>query len=345
MWTTTRSSVAFVLIAALALTATPALADDPTPQAPPAPAESSTLDPLRERFRAGIEKYRAGAFAEAIVIWSAIYTELGAEKGYRLAFDLARAFDKLDDDSTQAAEYYDVYVRETARRREHGDPLEPLVAKQEEEAKTRLAELAATRGRIDVRAGGRPVPVRIDGGTTRLADFVAYVTPDKAHVVTWSPGTAEEKRVELRVGPGQVSIVSPPPVEPPSPLRYETRPEHPFSTTVLYVAGGVTLLSVLVPVILHANANASYDDFNSANNVVGATRKDSPDAQRVLTNATAAKNDYESARSTAYASIAIPALLGVATLGLAAYWLWRTKEVRVPITLQGASVTGLGASF
>ncbi len=82
----TRSSAGYALAFAVTLfTPARALADEPSP-----PKESDTLDPLRERFRAGMERYRAGAFAEAIVIWTAIYGELG-EKGYRLAFYIAEA--------------------------------------------------------------------------------------------------------------------------------------------------------------------------------------------------------------------------------------------------------------
>ena len=78
MSTRTLSEIAVVLL--VLASARPALADD-------------DLAPMRERFRVGLEHYEAGEIADAIVVWDEIYRELGIEKGYRLAWNLARAYD------------------------------------------------------------------------------------------------------------------------------------------------------------------------------------------------------------------------------------------------------------
>src|SRR5690606_14269541 len=92
------------------------------------PRAAVGLEAKRERFRAGMDKYKDGAFAEAIEIWEAIYAELGAETGYRLAFNIGRAYEQLAAtrtnraaavaDTAKAARHYAAYVNEVVRRRE-----------------------------------------------------------------------------------------------------------------------------------------------------------------------------------------------------------------------------------
>ncbi|MBX3219422.1 MAG: hypothetical protein KF795_02815 [Labilithrix sp.] len=348
-----RSSAVLALACALALTPALARAASPT-------EDDALLEAQRERFRAGLEKYRAGAFAEAILVWENVYRDLGPEKGYRLAFNLGRAYEQFGD-STRAAESYETYVRETARRREAGETLEPVVEKQEVEANERLAELAATQGRIRI-AGERAAVVKIDGGAERLAPrtgFVAYVTPDRAHVVTFDPGTKDEQSIEVRVALGELVELAPPPpraapprplIAPPPPARFVVREERPFGKAALYVAAGATAVSVLVPVILYASAGDVRSDFDGARAEGRASAASGDDAgyTAALARADRLESDYGSARSTAYASLAIPAALGAVTLGLAAYWLFGAKASRVPVTgalLPGGAVLGSAARF
>lgn len=348
-------SRAALVIVALALFAPRAGAQEPS-----GPAASDNLEAQRERFRAGLEKYRAGAFAEAILIWENIYDELGPEKGYRLAFNLARAYEQFGN-GTRAAESYEAYVKEAARRREAGETLEPVVEKQEAEAKDRLTDLAATQARIRI-AGDRGVVVKIDGGADRFAPrtgLVAYVTPDRDHTVTFDPGTKGEQRVTVRVDRGSLVELAPPapkvepprPVEPPPPpSRLEIPEERPFSKTVLYVAAGVTAVSTIVPLIFYVNASstkAQYDETSLPAMRASSASGDVAAYNEAYANGERQKDDYESRRRTAYASLAIPAVLGAATIGLAAYWLFYTKEQRVPVTVTGGLVRGgaaLGAA-
>lgn len=302
MWTSIRSSVLLV-----ALVAAPAIAQAQETDTP-------TLDPLRERFREGMAQYRAGAYAEAIVIWEAVYRDLGAAKGYRLAFNLGRAYDQFGD-TTRAAEHYETYVKEASARRDAGEALEALVEKQVVEANERLAELARTAGRIRI-AGDRAVVLRIDGGTERLASrgSVAYVAPGR-HVLTFDPNEARSQRVEVAVSAGDVLDVTPPVVvapPPPPPITYELRRMPPFSQGVLFVAGGVAVASAAIPLAYFAAATSTRSDYD-ANPTQGL------------------RDDYAHQKDVSYATWAIPAVLGAATLGLAAWWLWGGKTKRVPV--------------
>ncbi len=318
----TRSDVFTVLAITLAVLAAPRVAradDDP---------ETALR---RERFRAGMEKYVAGRYADAIVVWEAIYREIGESAGYKLAFNLGRAYEEFGD-STRAAEHYEIFVRQVAQRRARGELVESEIDRWENEAKERLGKLAATKGRIRVVATERPTAVRIDAGEPRLAGFVAYVTPGR-HTVTFGTGKDEQKS-EVDVEEGAIVELAPPPpapvveappskpevrLPPPRPEpRFETRTERPFSPVFIYAAGAATVASLVVPLFTYSNAYAIRDDYEAANE-----RRDA--------HAPSVASEYESARSTAYATLALPIALGAATAGLATWWLLGTKETRVVV--------------
>jgi len=301
----------------------------------------SSLDTLRERFKAGMDQYNRGAAAEAIAIWESIYAELGPEKGYRLAFNIASAYEQLSvthagtpeaiRDASKASKLYETYVFETTRRREAGETLEPLIAQQEIEAKQHLGSL-----RIE---GDPSVVVRLDDEKIeRHANSVVWLVPAR-HVVTFHPGRADEqiKSVDVPLASEVVVRFDPnsarprPPPDTPRQPRFVTREERPFDKTFLFVGAGVTLVSVVVPLIFYSNAWAVEDDYVK---------------EESRTRAIALRDEYSSARRTAYAALAIPAILGAATLGLTAYWFLGTKETRVPVTLNGALLpSASGASF
>lgn len=320
----TSRSERLAALLALAVLATPAIA---AAQEPP-PAEADPLERQRERFKLGMERYRADAFGEAILVWSEIYRELGPEKGYRLAFNLARAYEKVND-APRAAEHYDSYLAQVRKRREAEEEIEPLVAKQEEEAQQRIGELRSKLGQIHFR--GPEVLVVIDADVPRVGRNVAYVTAGK-HAIKYRPSTADERRVEVEVAAGQVVEIEPPPIEAPPPpavvvpppslppaIRWETHEEHPYPRSLLYIGGGATVISLVLPVMFYSFAGGYRDEYNLANGVSEAQ------AQRAAT-------DYEGARSAAYASWAIPALLGATTAALTAYWYFGKKTVRTPMS-------------
>jgi hypothetical protein len=298
----------------------------PASSAPSAAPAPGPLDALRERFRDGMDRYRAGAFAEAIVIWESIYRELGAEKGYRVAFDLGRAYDELGE-LIKAAEHYETYLERVAARRRDGEFLEPNVEKQEADARLRLEAIGAQKGRLRVHAGARPVVVHVDNAPTRVAGFEVYVEPG-AHTVTFGAGAAADVHA-VTVKRGEVLDVAPREEVPAEP-QYETREERPFTPTVLWIGAGVAAASLVVPVLTYANALAIKSDYDSPS----ATALD---RQRLA-------SDYDSARSNAYASIVIPAVFTATVSGLALWYVLGKRETRVRVT-PSASLSPSGASL
>jgi len=100
---TTGTLLAFAAVAGLLVGPTRARADD------------DALAPYRERFRTGMESYKSGAVADAIRIWRAIYEEIGPSRGYRLSYNLGRAYD-VNGEATRAAERYESFLEEARDR-------------------------------------------------------------------------------------------------------------------------------------------------------------------------------------------------------------------------------------
>lgn len=311
----------------------PAFAQDaPAPAAPPVAAEEdAAVLKLRERFRAGFEKYQAGLYGEAILVWGPIYKELGPAKGYRLAFNLARAYDQIHD-APRAADHYEAYLVEVEARAATGETLEAVVLKQRDEASERIAALRAELARLRFR--GEDVLVALDATEVRLAHGTAYVTAGK-HVLVYRPRTADEQRVEIDAAAGSVvdldtpAVAVRPVVVAPPPPRWETHQERPFPKYVLYIGAAATALSFIVPAVLYANAGSTKDDFYASRAAYPGTAERPYDYQRTST----LHDDYGSQKATAYASWAIPAVLGTATVALAAYWIYGVKTVHAPIAL------------
>lgn len=307
-------------------------------------ADDDALTNYRERFKTGFAHYKAGEVAEAIRYWEPIYRELGASKGYRLAFNLARAYETYGD-FTRAAEFYQSFLAEAEVRRRVGQALEPLVEKESVDAHARLSELTATKGRIQVNAGAKPVSVRIDAAESRLSGFVAFVPPG-AHTVTLGVESQEPEKREITVNAGEIVEVTPLPspapkapqatpvaaVPLPPPIRMEKRIEHPFSPEVLYIAGGITVVSVLVPVITHASA-LSYQQSHSISSDRGT------EAQNA-----SVRSDYASASTAYYATLAVPITLGAVTAGLTAWYFLGAKQREIPVLVPSVDTRG-GASL
>lgn len=315
---------ALLVIASASAMPSVAMADDAAPD--------TALDALRARFRAGLEKYEAGAYADAILVWDAIYRELGPEKGYRLAFNLARAYDAYGD-SSRAAENYETYVREVDAKVARSEPLEELVRTQSEDARARLEQLARTKGRIRVVAGARPTAARVDGAEPRLAGFVAYVAAGR-HTVSFGTG-ADATRRDVEVGLGELVVVAPPDTAPETPTierptTFETRTAHPFSPVVLGVAGGVVLLGAAVTAATYGSALSTKSDFE--------------DTTRSLADREASATDYASAKNRAYVLLGATAGAAAITGGLLGWYFLGTEQRRIPIQ-PTASVGPEGAAL
>ena len=50
-------------------------------------ADDDPMAPYRGRFQSGMERYKAGDAAGAVHWWEPIFTDVGIDKGYRVAFD------------------------------------------------------------------------------------------------------------------------------------------------------------------------------------------------------------------------------------------------------------------
>jgi hypothetical protein len=307
-----RLGLAFALVGVLL--ATPAFAQEDT---------DVDVTTLRTKFAEGMEKYKAGLYGEAVLTWRTVYLQLGPKKGYRLAFNLGRAFDQLHDE-VQAAGYYEAYLTEVDARRAAGETIEENVVKQEDEAKERIAELRTKLGRLRF---VEEVVVKIDASDVQIRKGIAYVLPGK-HTLTFRPGTSDVARSDVTAEAGQISDVSAPPIAPlpplvPQPIQYEEHEEHPYSTAVIWVGAGVTAASFIFPTLFYVNAGNTKDAYNSARTT--SVTADGHALGKSL------NDDYESDRQRAYISWAIPALLGAATLALTAYWYLDKKTVRQPL--------------
>ena len=109
-----------------------------------ASADDDPMAPYRERFKAGMEHYKAGDLPTAISDWESIYREVGTEKGYRIAFDLARAYDKSGD-LAHAGDRYRVVPRGRGRADEaRASRSRPSSSRRRPKRVTRLAQILAT---------------------------------------------------------------------------------------------------------------------------------------------------------------------------------------------------------
>jgi hypothetical protein len=305
------------------------------------------LQLYRDRFSLGMEKYKAGAMAEAIRAWSAIYEEIGPQRGYRLSFDLARAYE-ANSETSRAAERYQSFLDEVVARRAANATLDPIVETEEKEAERRLVDLNSTNGRIRIVPSTRSVVAQVDTADPRLGAFVSYVAPGD-HVVVFAPGSTDEERREVTVQAGEVVDVSPmvhPGPAPPTPrlvLPALASPEadkvrrleiqHPFSPIVLYVAIGVSAASVIVPAITYAHAYSLLDTYAATT---------SASERRTI------EAEYNGARTEAYATLSVPIVLAAATAGLVAYYFAGSKERQVQVgatLLPGGALTAISGEF
>jgi len=298
-------------------------------------AQDDPMDPYRDRFRLGYEKYSAGSLGEALQYWEPIYRALGPEKGYRLSYNIALVYDALGD-ATRAAERYESFLEQVKARRDNNTVLEERVLQDEERARTNLEALVKSRGRIRVAAMTPPETVQIDALEPRLAGFVAYVTPGK-HVVVFAPGTSDADKHELDLSGGQLIEVAmtPKKIEPkPIPMKEVEQIQRPYSLAWIFIAGGAALASIAAPVACYAVAGSQ----------LGAIRTEQmkpPALQENVDAQTARINAYYATRAASYATLAIPIVLAAATAGLAVGWALGTKRTFILVPQQaGVALVG-----
>ena len=327
MWT--RRLFELAIAGALALATIDARA---APQATaPSDPDGDALAAYRGQFKRGIDRYNAGALTEAIGYWDPIYRELGEQNGYRLAYDLGIAYQQSGD-ATHAAERLQAFLTEVEARRARGEPLAPIVEKEEADARSRVETLIATTGRIHVAAVSAPRTARVDARDPRLAGFVAWVAPGD-HTITFAAGTPDFETRRVHVGAGElVEVVPKPPPPPPEPIivlsprpappvpappapvttRRQTR--HPFPWPLIAVSGGAALAAGIVAVPLYNSAGALYDRLS---------------AQRTISPSD--RDNYDRSRTSAYSVAGAAIGFAAVTAGLAAWYFLGTSEREVVI--------------
>ncbi len=224
-----RRRFEFVVLALLAMPASGALAATP---APTAATDQNALAKYRERFKLGMERYKAGAVAEAVEYWEPIYGDLGPTDGYRLAYNLGIAYAELGD-TVRAAERLRSFLGEIDVRRTRGERLEPLVVKEEGDARTRLAGLV------------------VDAGTPS------------------SSGAAVETAPPLAPQPANTPAPAAAPAPAPAIAILPDVPARPFHPALFYVSGGLALAAGVAAVALEANTNTLRNRFIAEHDATG----------------------------------------------------------------------------
>jgi hypothetical protein len=306
MWTRTRFDRAKVaVVSAIAMSASrEAFAQGSSD-------ENAQVAEYRDRFKQGLDRYDANDVAGALSFWEPLYRDLGPTHGYRVGYNLARAYEVFGD-ATRAAERYQSFLDEVKQRRRDSKPVDALVEIDEQKATERLDELRRTRGRIHVTPTTPPQSVRIDQSEARLAGFVAYVAPG-GHDVVFQPGSPSERAEHVDVQAGQ--IVDVPAVQPPLlPPLFRDATKHPFSPTWIWVGAGATvLIGGGITATAYANAVVLHD-------------------RSVMSPTTKEVSDYNGARTLAYVSWAAPAALLVITTIIVVWYTLGTKHTKLPIT-------------
>jgi hypothetical protein len=272
------------------------------------------LSQYRERFKQGLDRYEANDVAGALSFWEPLYRDLGPARGYRVGYNLARAYEVFGD-ATRAAERYQSFLDQVKARRKDGKTIDEIVTTDEAKATARLDEITKTRGRLHIAPTSPPESVRIDQSEPRLAGFVAYVAPG-AHDVVFAPGAPDQHIEHVTVQSGQLVEVALPQKISITPPPFHEETHHPFSPTVLWVAGVATVLvGGGVTGGAYANAIIVHDHYASQPpNVLNQAQID----------------DYNRARTFAYGSWAVPATLVVTSAILFVWYAVGTKHVREP---------------
>jgi tetratricopeptide (TPR) repeat protein len=145
----------------------------------PAPS----VDTARARYEAGVAAYRAGRFREAV---DAFLAADRLSPRAALSFNIARAYDKLED-VAKALEYYRDYLRREAAPQNGA------------ETRARVSELEAAlahRGvqQVSVRSEPSGASLRIDGRLVGTTPWTGELTPGKHWAAVSVPGQPEQSR-------------------------------------------------------------------------------------------------------------------------------------------------------
>ncbi len=325
MWIPRLSELAFAAGLVLAASDAHSAPSDASDQAQ---ADDDPLAAYRERFKRGMERYQAGALAEAIGYWEPVYRELGERRGYRLAYNLGVAYQELGD-ATHAAEHLQSFLDQVEVIRGREEQVPPIVDKEAGNARARVARLVATSGRIRIEATSAPRTARVDAGEPRLTGFVAWVAPGE-HTVTFAEGTPEAESRTVEVRAGEIVEIAPTPAPatpPPAPVIVNVLPLpappvatrhatfHPFQWPLIVVSGGVALAAGIAAVPLYLYEGDLYTRYSA----------ESP-------RPAAHSQTYNNVRTLAYTDVGGAIGFAVVTTVLATWYFLGTSEREVKVT-------------
>lgn len=303
-------------------------------------ADATSDDQLGKVFEQGLERFDAGDPRGAIALWAPL-VEAEPERAWRALYNLGLAYEAAGD-AAAAVGAFDRFVRRVGQL---PGAVPEQVEERRQDAVERAASLRATLGLAEVR-GDAPIAgvvVSVDGAAHQTLPLDVYLAPgpheivaiagDRRHAYPAVIARGETARVLVRAADlaPPPAIVAPAPPRPPPIAPPVDAPRFP---TAWVIAGaGLTLASFAFPI------GFGVDAWNRGNEAgalgIGHTR---------YADASAA---YASARTRYYATYAVPAVLGAATLAVAIGGAIRVAlgpdatdgAVAIAVSASGASVT------
>jgi tetratricopeptide (TPR) repeat protein len=313
---------ALIALVALSATTVPAYAQPS--------GEGSQSDAV---FKRGLDQYAQGNHTAAVATWENLLATLGSERGYKIFYNLALAYEKLGD-VTRAIERHSSFLRHVEQ---HPDVDVGPLRERIEDSRSRRGSLRATHGAVDVQVPnkGGLVMTRVGSAEPRAAGYVVWLAPG-THTVELFVGTERARTITVEVKAEQTITVDTSPPAESAPDRTAVpvvapavvpEPDRGTSSWV-YAGAAATVASIALPITLFLVADGKRDDADS----LGTGHTGYSDAA----------SSYEKWRTAYLVSYALPIMLASAT-GVA-WWLGgrRAKDTRVSV---GAGAVFLDGRF
>lgn len=276
-------------------------------------------------FARGLASFEAGRFSEAIATWEGIVRTLGDERGFKVLYNLGLAYE-ADRDATRAIERFELFLKRLA---EQPAQLTPDLEERRQDAAERARAMKATRGAVVVPAPpARACAVRVDGGPPRPAGFTAFLAPGE-HTIEVFSGTSDARsvRVSVAVGASRTIDTAPPVTAAPPRVVVLPAPESAPEMPTPWIIGGGTLFVASFGLPLALGLHAAELRAGAVRLGIGHTMYSS------------AAKGYEDARAAYHAAYALPAILGAATLAVAAVGVVRVRTHAPRPAAPGPSAT------
>lgn len=276
-----------------------------TPRAAQAECKQEDKETEAAAFRQGLTKFRDGDTTGAVAIWQGLLKTLGTECGWKVLFNLGRAYEQLGS-PTRAIESYQTFIRAADKQAELSDA--ELGIKRA--AETSIAALKAKYGAISVPAPSSGVVwVRVGLSEPQPAGFTLYVAPGSHEIEIFSR-TPKARIRTIQVAAGKVTTVAIPeasrvqtPIAPPSTVKTPP-PSTPagvraFPTALVAIGSGLTLAAAGTSVFLYTRQSSKRV------NAEAFSRTD-PEYARL-------RDQHQDARTWYYGGLAVTGVFAAAT--------------------------------